>query len=107
MSQYPKKGGVFSKFANLEYFKTFHVDNGVLSWGEGEIDIAPETLYHKATGEPFPIKHDLRTLRAVVKKKEPVCSSVSYSKNLNNISALLDNRSDTSCHWSICSILKK
>jgi hypothetical protein len=54
MSHYSKKGGVFSKLADLEYFKTFYIDNGVLSWGEGEIDIAPETLYHKATGEPYP-----------------------------------------------------
>jgi len=56
MSQYPKKGGVFSRFADPEYVKTFHIENGALSWGEGEgeIDIAPETLYHKATGEPYP-----------------------------------------------------
>ncbi len=54
MNHYYKKGGVFSKFANIEYFKSFYIDNGVLSWGEGEIDLAPETLYHAATGEPFP-----------------------------------------------------
>lgn len=54
MSLYPASGGVFSRFTDLEYFKAFHIDNGVLSWGEGEIDIAPETLYHKATGEPYP-----------------------------------------------------
>jgi hypothetical protein len=54
MSRYYEKGGVFSRLADLEYFKTFYIDNGVLSWGEGEIDIAPETLYHNATGEPYP-----------------------------------------------------
>jgi len=40
--------------ADLEFFKNFRIDNGVLTWGSGEIDIAPETLYHKATGEPYP-----------------------------------------------------
>ncbi len=54
LSQYSKKGGVFSRFADLEYFKTFHIDHGVLSWGDGEIDIAPETIYHHATQEPYP-----------------------------------------------------
>ena len=54
MSQYYKKGGVFSRLADREYFKTFYIDNGVLSWDEGKIDIAPETLYHRATGEPYP-----------------------------------------------------
>lgn len=54
LSRYRKKGGVFSRFSDPEYFKNFHVDNGVLAWGDGEIDIAPETLYHKATGAPYP-----------------------------------------------------
>lgn len=54
LNQYSRRGGVFSRFCDLEYFKNFHIDNGVLVWGDGEIDIAPETLYHKVTGEPLP-----------------------------------------------------
>ena len=54
MSQYSKRGGVFTKLADREFFKNFCIDNGVLTWGGGEIDIAPETLYHKATREPYP-----------------------------------------------------
>jgi hypothetical protein len=54
MNHYCKKEGIFSRFSDLDYFKNFHIDNGVLVWGEGEVDIAPETLYHKATGEPYP-----------------------------------------------------
>ncbi len=54
MSHYYKEGGVFSRFVDIEYFKSFQLDNGTLTWGDGEIDIAPETLYHKATGEPYP-----------------------------------------------------
>jgi len=52
---YLDKGGVFSRFADLEYFKQAYVDRevGVLCWPDG-LDIAPETLYSKATGEPLP-----------------------------------------------------
>ena len=45
-SNYSKKGGVFKKFSNIEFFKQFTVsrDLGTLVWAD-EIDIAPETLY--------------------------------------------------------------
>ena len=54
-SSYVKKGGVFGRFSDLSYFKSFSVNQelGVLCWPDG-LDIAPETLYHKATGEPLP-----------------------------------------------------
>jgi hypothetical protein len=54
-SSYLGVGGVFDRFHDMEFFKSFSVDPelGVLTWG-GEIDIAPETLYCKATGEPLP-----------------------------------------------------
>lgn len=54
-ASYLDAGGVFERFRDMEFFKGFSVDRelGVLSWG-GEIDIAPETLYSKATGEPLP-----------------------------------------------------
>ena len=46
-------GGVFERFRDIDFFRTFSVDReiGVLSWGD-EIDIAPETLYSRATTEP-------------------------------------------------------
>lgn len=52
---YAKLGGVFSRFADMEYFKKFYINKeiGVLCWPD-EVDIAPETLYHEATGEPLP-----------------------------------------------------
>jgi hypothetical protein len=33
-----------------DYFRGLRVELGTLVWGEGELDIAPETLYEKATG---------------------------------------------------------
>jgi hypothetical protein len=52
---YVKKGGVFSRFSDIEYFKKVYVNSelGVLCWPDG-VDIAPETLYAEATGEPLP-----------------------------------------------------
>ena len=54
-SDYVKKGGVFGRFSDLTFFKSFFVNKelGVLCWPDG-LDIAPETLYHKTTGEPLP-----------------------------------------------------
>jgi hypothetical protein len=53
--EYRHKEGVFSRFSDIEYFKQFYVNReiGTLCWPDG-LDIAPETLYHKATGEPLP-----------------------------------------------------
>jgi len=55
LQTYTKKGGVFSRFSEIEYFKQFYVNReiGTLCWPDG-VDIAPETLYHEATGEPLP-----------------------------------------------------
>ncbi len=54
-SIYVKKGGVFERFSDFAYFRNFFVNRelGVLCWPDG-LDIAPETLYHKTTGEPLP-----------------------------------------------------
>jgi len=54
-SAYAKKDGVFKKFKNIDFFKSFQLDKeiGNLIW-DGEIDIAPETLYSEATHTPLP-----------------------------------------------------
>lgn len=54
-SKYLNRGGVFSHFQDLDYFRSFEVDSelGTLTWG-GAIDIAPETLYSEATGTDLP-----------------------------------------------------
>jgi len=53
--KYLQKGGVFKRLEDIEYFKQFEVNRelGIITWNN-EIDIAPETLYREATGEPLP-----------------------------------------------------
>ena len=55
LEEYKNKGGIFSKFSDPEFFKNVKLNKefGVLTW-DGEIDIAPETIYSLATGEPLP-----------------------------------------------------
>ena len=54
-SKYLKKGGIFKRFQDIEFFKSFNVNEelGVLTWGD-KIDISPEVLYSEATGSPLP-----------------------------------------------------
>ena len=54
-SSYLEKGGVFDRFKDITFFKNFKINEelGVLTW-QNEIDIAPETLYSKATGAALP-----------------------------------------------------
>ena len=55
LSAYSERGGVFERFRDMDFFRDFKINTelGVLEWGGG-LDIAPETLYSKATGEPLP-----------------------------------------------------
>ena len=54
-STYLNKGGVFDRFRDINFFKSFKLNSelGVLTW-ENEVDIAPETLYSEATGISLP-----------------------------------------------------
>ncbi len=54
-----QRGGVFARLSVLNDFKRFRVNTelGTITW-DGEIDVAPETLYNEATGEPFPLWMD-------------------------------------------------
>jgi hypothetical protein len=47
------KGGVFSALRDLETFKAFSIDPEwhILSWQDGRIDVAPESVYEQATGK--------------------------------------------------------
>ncbi len=48
-SNYPAMGGVFRKFKNMDFFRSFSVspDLGTIVWSD-EVDVAPETLYEEA-----------------------------------------------------------
>jgi hypothetical protein len=67
LSGYISKGKVFKPFADISYFGNFKLENGTLTWGNGELDIAPEALYTAVTGKPIkysrsklPVKFELR-----------------------------------------------
>jgi hypothetical protein len=49
LSEYIARGGVFSRLSTPDVFRRFIVDRelGTLCW-DGDIDIAPETLYEEA-----------------------------------------------------------
>ncbi|MFC1607559.1 DUF2442 domain-containing protein [Candidatus Latescibacterota bacterium] len=52
-SSYADRGGVFSSFSDMDFFRRVFIDHGVLCW-PGDVDIAPETIYSLATGKPLP-----------------------------------------------------
>jgi hypothetical protein len=54
-TKYIDAGGVFERLRDVDLFKRFRINEelGVLTW-EGDIDIAPETLYSDATNMPLP-----------------------------------------------------
>lgn len=45
---YLMKYPVYKKLEDYELFKTVYIENGVLVWNKGEIDIAPEEVYNKS-----------------------------------------------------------
>lgn len=51
LSEYPNENNVFRLFLDMAYFRNFRVEYGTVIWGDGELDIAPETLYTIATGK--------------------------------------------------------
>lgn len=36
---------VYKKLENYEIFKSAYVENGIIVWNNGEIDVSPETVY--------------------------------------------------------------
>ena len=53
LSDYPDPTNIFNAFLDINFFKSFQIEDGTLVWGNGELDLAPETLYSTATGKEF------------------------------------------------------
>ncbi len=53
LSSYPNPSNVFKIFLEKGYFRSFAIENGSLTWDQGEVDIAPERLCSLATGKPI------------------------------------------------------
>jgi len=51
LEKYVSDGEIFTDIRSIDNFKKFNIEYGTLTWENSEIDIAPETLYEKATGE--------------------------------------------------------
>jgi hypothetical protein len=56
LTSYADRDNVFRAFLDMNYFRRFRVEYGALVWGQGELDLAPETLYEKATGKVVTFK---------------------------------------------------
>ncbi|HSV95632.1 MAG TPA: DUF2442 domain-containing protein [Spirochaetota bacterium] len=51
LGNYIGEGEIYSDIRDTREFAKFCIEFGTITWKNGEIDIAPETLYEKATGE--------------------------------------------------------
>ena len=71
-STYLERGGVFERFKDIEFFRSFSVNKelGILTWGD-EVDVAPETLYAEATGTGLPAWMDPEDEAAANKHLHP------------------------------------
>ncbi|MDD7160785.1 MAG: DUF2442 domain-containing protein, partial [Candidatus Ornithospirochaeta sp.] len=48
------KGEVFEPLKNNDVFREFKIEFGTITWGDGEIDIAPEYLYKNSYKYNYP-----------------------------------------------------
>ncbi len=52
--------GIFCGWRNRQYFETVRPEGDFLIWGEGEVDVSPESVYMRVTGadldEIWPIR---------------------------------------------------
>ena len=60
---------VFAGFRDPGYFKDFRLEYGTLTWGNGEVDVAPEALYQLATGKEIEYSRSSKTGHAVLRPK--------------------------------------
>ena len=72
--KYLAYGGVFERFKDMDFFRNFAINPelGVITWGGGTIDVAPETVYAEATGTPLPSWTSKRRKPAANKTLQPI-----------------------------------
>jgi len=54
LSDFDLKTGVFTYLVTEENQKKFSIQNGVITWNNGLLDIAPETVYYVVTKKSLP-----------------------------------------------------
>lgn len=70
-SKYLKRGGVFERFKDIKFFRSFSVNEelGIVTWGD-DVDVAPEILYAEATGSELPAWIEPEEQSAVNKRSQ-------------------------------------
>ena len=51
---------LMNKFQDIELFKKFRIDDGVLCWGDNEMDFNPADLYTGKDPEPFVVTEEMK-----------------------------------------------
>jgi len=62
LSDYISVGEIYKDIRTFGEFSRFKLEFGTIVWKDGDIDIAPETLYEKATSEKIVLTCE-KTLR--------------------------------------------
>ena len=68
--------GLFEKFNDKIFFNDYKIVDGILTWDNGNIDISPESIYHIATGEPYPSWLNVTSEEIEFEKKASVVLNV-------------------------------
>ena len=58
LEDYISEGEIYQNIRNPDTFKNFSIEFGTLTWENGEVDIAPETLYEITTGEKISFNYE-------------------------------------------------
>ena len=57
LAHHMERGTILEQLRDKNLFQSFQVEYGTLTWKNGELDIAPETLYTEATGREVHFEH--------------------------------------------------
>jgi len=57
LAHHMEQGTILEQLRDKNLFKSFQIEYGTLTWKNGELDIAPETLYVEATGREVTYGH--------------------------------------------------